>query len=225
MRYALALDPLWPSLPICSPILLDVIMLDCFCILWLFCNKQPYVLVYWQSFLVSNYLCCFVQSLYNSEWSCFAGVSMFCSFICPPEQMHFIHYSLLTFPEWTVTCTFVFVLFQIARKFSGITEFNMPFHQWHFFTSTSRQHWKVSVFSPLLCIFQLRSSFFMYSPFFRPDNLTLCLQYLEGYFYDIKRVWSMMTFSDDLMWNLISVGNWCRQSVFEMNWLHLLYPP
>ncbi len=68
MRYALALDPLWPSLPICSPILLDVTMLDCFCILWLFYNKQPYglVLVYWQSFLVSNYLFCFVHFSYNS---------------------------------------------------------------------------------------------------------------------------------------------------------------
>ncbi len=116
---------------------------------------------------------------------------------------------------------FVFVLLQIARKFSGITELNMPFHQWHFFTITSRQHWKVSVFFSSVVHLSAAIQFvFMFSPFTRPDNLALCLQYLEGYFYDIKGVWSMMTFSDDLMWNLIAVGNWCRQSVFEMNWLY-----
>lgn len=120
MCYALALDPLWPSLPVCSPILLDVTVLDCFCILWSFCITQPYgvALVYWQNFLVSNDLFRFVNFfLYNSEWSCFASGTMFmihssiCSFTCPPD--HFSRNSL--FPVPVVSC-FLFC-FRLPESF------------------------------------------------------------------------------------------------------------
>lgn len=61
---------------------------------------------------------------------------------------------------------FVFVLFQVARKFFGITEFNMPFHQWHFFTSTSRQHRKVSIFLSSVEHLSAAIQFFMHSRLF-----------------------------------------------------------
>lgn len=126
------------------------------------------------------------------------------------DALHQLFISL-SFPLWTVSCMFVFVLFQVARKFSGITKFNMPFHQWHFFTSTSRQHWKVSVFFflPLLCNFQLQSCTSCTLVLLR---VALSLQYIFS--YDISRVWFRWTdfiyYYPPWLWCLFSLCCFCR---------------
>lgn len=59
------------------------------------------------------------------------------------SPLHMAEMFFYEFCFWLLTHHHLIFFFQVTWKLPWAQESNMPFHQWYFITSSSREHWKV----------------------------------------------------------------------------------